>query len=101
MIFEKTLIVERIKEVATQQNKLSEDVAYDVAFHMTDWLEDLAQYVEFCADPNKMKSNEIDHLLIKFLLHVPNHIAAASKLYIEIPVTDVFGVRATSEDNNI
>lgn len=30
-----------------------------------------------------------------FLIHVPNHVAAASMLMNEIPVEDVFGVNAT------
>jgi len=36
-------------------------------------------------------------LLAAFLTHTPNHIAAALKLYLQIPVTDVFGVGATAE----
>jgi hypothetical protein len=98
--FNTKLIADRIEEVAIRENQLSQSVARDVAFHMTDWLEDLARYNEFCANPNKMTNKEVEDLLLAFLTHVPNHIAAASKLYAEIPVTDVFGVGATSDDDD-
>jgi hypothetical protein len=98
MIFDKTLIRERIKEVAIRENDLPEGVADDIAFHMTDWIEDLEQYVGFCTNPSKITNQELDHLLMAFLIHVPNHIAAASKLFTELPVRDIFGVGATSED---
>ena len=45
-----------------------------------------------------MSDAEVSQLLISFLVHVPNHVAAASKLYTDIPVTDIFGVGATSEN---
>ena len=47
-----------------------------------------------------MSDAEVSQLLISFLVHVPNHVAAASKLYTDIPVTDIFGVGATSENPN-
>lgn len=34
---------------------------------------------------------------MQFLIHVPNHLAAASKLMLDIPVTDVLGVGAVTE----
>jgi hypothetical protein len=45
-----------------------------------------------------MSDAEVDELLRCFLLHVPNHVAAAGKLFTGVPVTDVFGVGAVSED---
>ena len=36
---------------------------------------------------------------MQFLIHVPNHLAAASKIGLDIPVTDVFGVNSISESN--
>ena len=47
-----------------------------------------------------MSDAEVGQLLTDFLVHVPNHVAAASKLYTGVPVTDIFHVRATSEDTN-
>jgi hypothetical protein len=91
------LIRARIREVALREAELSDAVADEVAFHMTDWLDDLAAYSRFCADPNAMSDAEVNQLLIDFLVHVPNHLAAASKLYTDVPVTDIFGVGATLE----
>ena len=90
----------RIAEVARREAELPDSVAHDVAHHMTDWLDDLDAYSRFCADPAKMSDAEVSQLLISFLVHVPNHVAAASKLYTDIPVTDIFGVGATSENPN-
>lgn len=99
MSFDKGLVADRIKDVVLQDSKLPERVARDIAFHMTDWLDELARYSAFCADPDKMTNQEVKELLLAFLTHAPNHIAAAAKLYAQIPVTDVFGVGATSEDS--
>ena len=98
MIFNAKQIAARIKEVAIQENNLSDKLSSDVAFHMTDWLSDLSRYNEFCADPSKMTNAEVNDMLIMLLTHVPKHIAAAAKLYTDIPVTDIFGVGATAED---
>ena len=35
-----------------------------------------------------------------FLIHVPSHVAAASKLVTGIPVTDIFKVGATVESED-
>ena len=90
----------RIMEVGCREAELPEAVARDVAFHMTDWLDDLAAFNRFCANPGAMTDEEVSRLLIQFLVHVPNHLAAACKLYTDIPVTDIFGVGATSEDTD-
>src|SRR6185436_15987365 len=91
-------IRERIATVARQQGHLADATANDVAFHLTDWLDDLETYARFCAQPGKMSDAEVNRMLIEWLVHVPNHVAAASKLYTGVPVTDVFGVGATSEE---
>lgn len=88
----------RIEEVAKSEAELAAAVAWDVAFHMTDWLEDLAAYVAFCRNPTQPTSAQVNKLLIDFLVHVPNHLAAASKLFAEMPVTDVFGVGAVEHN---
>ena len=85
----------RIAEVARREMELPDTVAHDVAFHMTDWLDDLQAYVSFCTDPSKMSDADVGDLLTDLLIHVPNHVAAACKLYTGVPVTDVFGVGAT------
>src|SRR6266545_1138982 len=98
--FDAQAIRERIAEVARREMELRDAVAHDVAFHMTDWLDDLDAYCRFCADPSRLSDAEVGELLTGFLVHVPNHVAAASKLYTGVPVTDIFGVSATSEDSD-
>jgi hypothetical protein len=88
----------RIADVARRDMELSDAIANDVAFHMTDWLDDLNAYTRFCADPNSLSDEEVSKLLMGFLVHVPNHLAAAAKLYTGMPVTDIFGVKAVSEN---
>jgi hypothetical protein len=96
--FDPEIIRARIRDVARREMELPEAVANDVAFHMTDCLADLDAYHRFCADPSAISDAEVGRLLTQFLVHVPNHLAAASKLYTDVPVTDVFGVGATTEE---
>lgn len=88
----------RIAEVARRDAELPDSVADDVAFHMTDWLDDLQAFSRFCADPSSLSDSEVSELLTDFLVHVPNHVAAAGKLYTGVPVTDIFQIVATSEE---
>lgn len=69
----------------------------DVAFHLTDWLADLDRLQRFYADPGHCASDEIADLVLQFLLHAPEHVAAAKKLATGFPVTDVFEVGALDE----
>jgi hypothetical protein len=93
-------IENRIREVMLREAELPEDVADDVAFHMTDWLDDLSRFAEFCAEPDKWKDEAIEEMLLAFLVHVPNHVAAAAKLLTGLPVTDVFGVGAVEDESD-
>ena len=82
----------RIEDAARTEMNLSEAVAHDVAFHMTDWLTDLEAFHRFCLAPDAMSRDELSDLLMDFLVHVPNHVAAAGKLYTGMAVTDIFKV---------
>lgn len=90
-------IEDRIRGAMLREAELPESVADDVAFHMTDWLDDLARFAQFCAEPDQWKDQEIEEMLLSFLVHVPSHLAAASKLLTGLPVTDVFGVGAVED----
>lgn len=87
---------ECIAQVAVSEAELSHQAAQDVAFHMTDWLADLEAFVQSCQRPEDFSAGQVDQLLLKFLVHVPNHLAAAAKLYADFPVTDIFAVGAVS-----
>jgi len=69
----------------------------DIAFHMTDWLDDLRRLIGLYETPDKYDSAQVVKIVSAFLVHVPNHVAAASKLMLNIPVTDIFQVGATSD----
>ena len=85
-------------EKAMLEMELNEERAHDIAFHMTDWLADFASLHEFFEAPQKYSPDEVSDLLMDFLVHAPNHIAAASKLMTGIPVQDIFEVGATNEN---
>ena len=93
-MFELQRIRARLEEVSISEMDLEPSMARDVAFHMTDWLDDLSAYAEFCRNPEALSGEELSNMLLGFLLHVPNHIAAAAKLYADAPVQDIFGVGA-------
>ena len=93
-MFDATSIRARVLQVAVTEAGLSSAVAQDAAFHLTDWLTDLEAFVEFCREPNAATSDRVNTILIAFLLHAPNHIAAAAKLYADFPVSDIFAVGA-------
>ena len=98
--FDSESIRARIREVIRHEADFPDAVLDDIAFHLTDWLDDLEAYSRFCAEPRSMSDEEISQMITGFLLHVPNHVAAASKLLTGVPVTDIFKVGATSEDTN-
>ena len=72
------------------------EAASDVAFHMTDWLDDLQQLVKFYESPDALGDDQVVDLLMGILAHVPNHMNAAARLLTGDPVTDVFGIGATT-----
>lgn len=84
----------QIELAASAAMKLPPEIARDVAFHMTDWLEDLKRFVQFCEDPASFSTKDVGDTLLAFLLHAPNHMAAAAKLYAGLAVSDVFDVGA-------
>ncbi|AXQ29023.1 hypothetical protein D0B54_10130 [Solimonas sp. K1W22B-7] len=96
MAFDSARIASRIEMLALQQAQLDAATAHGVAFHMTDWLEDLDAWHRFCINPDAPSQEELSRLLMGFLLHVPEHLAAAAKLFTGLPITDTFGVNATS-----
>jgi hypothetical protein len=82
--------------VALHKRKLSKVRVFAVSFHLTDWLGDLYAYQRFCLNSRYRSDAELDGLLAQFLMHTPDHLAAAKKLYTSWPVTDVFGVGAVA-----
>jgi hypothetical protein len=67
--------------------------AYDLAFHLSDWRADAAFLLALHLAPNRFSLEEVKEGITQFLVHAPNHIAAAAKLG-GWPVEDVFGIGA-------
>ena len=70
----------------------------DIAFHMTDWKENLEEMIELYNNIDQIREEQIRKIIIGFLAHVPNHVAAAKKLIGLGPIEDVFGVGVLIED---
>lgn len=83
-----------ITRAVLAESALSAQTADDVAFHMTDWVGDLEALVEFFEQPEAFSTEQISKRLHNFLVHAPNHLAAAAKLYADCPVADIFDVGA-------
>jgi hypothetical protein len=94
-------IFQRIKASALRRG-LSKQEAFDSGFHMVDWLDDLGAFYSFCQNPDSLTDGELDTMLNNFLIHVPNHVAAAAKIYADYPVSDVFQIDVfrSSEDDS-
>ncbi|MCA9303885.1 MAG: hypothetical protein KC996_07175 [Phycisphaerales bacterium] len=92
------IAVQRRLEKSCLEQGLGEETAHDVAFHMTDWSNDLIRLWAFCEDPDSFSFEEIDEMLMDLLVHAPNHLAAAARLYTGIGVRDIFEVGAVETD---
>ena len=66
---------------------------------MTDWKKDLDRLVNLYNNIESSNDSEIQEVIIRFLAHAPNHIAAAKKLIGLGPIEDVFDVGVLREDD--
>lgn len=91
----KTKLLETLTEFDFDPKKISE-----ITFHLTDWIDEMERWEQFCSDPDSLNAEELRSLLVEFLYIVPSHLAAASKLLTDLPVADIFNIGATSESNS-
>ena len=75
------------------------EVARDIAFHLTDWDHNVDDLIRLYEQPEAFSDDEIQGILIQFLAHVPNHVAAAKKLAGIGPIEDIFKVGVLEEDD--
>ncbi len=68
---------------------LSKAKAREAAFHLTDWLADLAELDERLNSPT-WDVEGLQKALLSFTAHAPAHLAAAHRIVMGSPVTDVF-----------
>lgn len=88
----KTKLEEAITELGFDTEKIA-----GITFHLTDWVDEMERWEQFCSDPDSLTAQELRSLLMEFLYIVPSHLAAASKLLTGLPVADIFNIGATSE----
>ena len=74
--------------LASSQDERS---AHDIAFHLSVWGADAAFIVALQLFPERFTAAEIADGVLGFLIHVPNHVAAAAVLSGH-PTEDIFGV---------
>jgi hypothetical protein len=73
--------------------ELPEQSANDLAFHLSDWRADAAFLLALHLAPDRFSPEEVTEGVTQFLVHAPNHVAAAAKLG-GWPVEDAFGIGA-------
>ncbi|MBT3379009.1 MAG: hypothetical protein HN742_01160 [Lentisphaerae bacterium] len=95
-----TAIEKRIIDLCQHELELDYEKAADVAFHMTDWLRDFEKLHRLFSDPEAGTDDEAVDVLVGFLVHAPNHIAAAAKLATQIGVADIFEVGAMEPEDD-
>lgn len=74
-----------------------DEVAADIAFHLADWNSDAAFLVAVHLFPERFTSEEIADGVRDFVIHAPNHVAAAAKLAGH-PIEVIFDVGPLGED---
>ena len=78
-------------------SELPAERAYDLAFHLSDWRADAAFLVALHLAPTRFSSDEVRDGITQFLVHAPNHVAAAAKVA-GWPVQDIFGIGALDRE---
>lgn len=78
---------------------IEEDTSAEIAFHLTDWIDDLESIRAVFDVNNELTKEEISATIHQFLAHVPNHIIAATTLIGYGPIEDVFNVGAFAADD--
>ncbi len=94
MRFDQIKIKNLIENSLEDANEFSEEQCADIAFHMTDWIDNLESIIELYEKPDFYKAEDVNKILLDFLIHAPEHIIAASKLLTGNTVKDIFDVGA-------
>ena len=95
---ENRLLFEHITTALSYDNFLECDHAREAAFHLVDWIDDLREFSSLLLDENKIDPACAQRVILKFLDHVPAHVAAAARIVTDHPVTDVFEIGAVEGD---
>jgi hypothetical protein len=95
------LLPEDVREAIAQslQADYDPDRSSNIAFHLLDWNSDAAFLVALLLYPERFTKQEISVGVTSFLVHAPNHLAAAAKLF-GTPIEDTFEVNALVGDDD-
>lgn len=86
-------LAEKIADALHHGRFLPKAGAREAAFHLTDWLSDLAELDELLHTPTQ-DAEGLQKALLGFISHAPAHLAAAHRIVMGSPVTDVFEIGA-------
>ncbi len=98
--FDHKEINKQINAALKIETELSEDICWEIAFHMTDWLDDIEKLLEFFLAPNHFDSKTITSRLIGFLVHAPEHVGEAAKLLIGFGIEGIFQDNSSDKGKN-
>jgi len=79
MNFNREKIRKNIETSLQSSGNYDNNTCKDIAFHMTDWLNDLEELCQFYQNPEAYKTPR--EMLMKFLIHVPGHLVEAARLF--------------------
>ena len=81
--------MEQIAQAVSAESGYSEQVGFDIGFHVADWQADAAFLVALHLFPDRFTAEEIDEGVRSLLIHVPAHVIAAARLAGH-PTEDIF-----------
>lgn len=85
---------QRLVEALTHGRYISKRKAEEVAFHLTDWSDELMR-LRTALNSTPFEPRQTQDAIIDFLVHAPAHVAAAARIVLDLPVGDVFALGAT------
>jgi hypothetical protein len=88
-----------VQTIAAAFPALGQQEAFDLAFHLSDWRVDAAFLLALHLAPELFTADEIARGVTNFLVHAPNHVAAAAKIG-DHPIADVFGLGVLDGDDD-
>jgi len=68
-----------IHELFMQSGAFSEEEAREIAFHLTDWIDNLVSFADYLENPRAVEGDRAMDVILKFLAHAPNHLHAAAE----------------------
>ena len=83
----KTELAIKVMKSSLKKFGFSEKELFEATFHLTDWIEELKSFVGFLENPDKYNTDQVQTILIAFLIHAPDHLKRAAEIILEDPGT--------------